>query len=241
MTQQIVRLVVEFRYYVVGILALIGLWYVRGLFHWGRRYAASAYGLERETASANRAIALSALLIVISCISALLIVTTPAALDVFNLADAFPTEFPTRVPTEEATRAAPELPGATEAPILETPTPVPSSTPVVDATAGCDSPKSTLTSPLAGAIVSGLVEVQGVAAIDNFAFYVLELSTLGENWLTVYTGNESTSEDGGPMGSWNADLQEPGNYAFRLTVYNSSGGAPEPCIIPITIGGQPSQ
>ncbi len=241
MAEQLLRIVIVYRYYVMGILAAVGLWYLRGLFHWARRYSASAYGLERETAASNRAVALSAVLISLSCISAFWIATTPAAIDVLGLSGAYPTALPSPTPTIEPTEVVVRLPGEPTAVIQETPTPVPSPTPVVDATPGCDNEKATLTSPLAGAIVSGVVEVQGIANIDNFAFYILELSTLGENWLTVYTGNESTEVDGGPMGSWNADLQDPGNYAFRLTVFDSSGGAPEPCIIPITIGGQPGQ
>ncbi len=241
MAEQLLRIVIVYRYYVMAILGLIGLWYLRGLFHWGRRYSVSAYGLERETAAANRAIALSAVLVSLSCIAAFGIATTPAAIDVWGLTGAYPTAIPTPTATVEATEVVVRLPGEPTAVVQETPTPIPSATPVVDATPGCDNEKATLTSPLAGAIVSGLVEVQGIANIDNFAFYILELSTLGENWLTVYTGNEATEIDGGPMGSWNADLQEPGNYAFRLTVFDSSGGFPEPCIIPITIGGQPGQ
>jgi hypothetical protein len=96
--------------------------------------------------------------------------------------------------------------------------------------------------------LAGKVEVRGTANIENFAFYVIEVSTLGNNWLSVITSPKVTPVPSGPelsmpvvegiLGVWDTSLQEPGNYALRLTVYDSAGNSPLPCTIPITIQAQ---
>ncbi|MFQ5406987.1 MAG: hypothetical protein ACE5FI_01005, partial [Anaerolineales bacterium] len=115
--------------------------------------------------------------------------------------------------------------------------PAPENTPVPAGSLGCQNPRATISSPLPGAVIAGQVEVVGAADIDNFAFYVLEISTLGDNWLTVVTSNTPVNQ--GVLGTWDSSLQSAGNYGFRLIVYDASGAFQEPCVIPITIGGSP--
>jgi hypothetical protein len=102
---------------------------------------------------------------------------------------------------------------------------------------GCDNNQAVIYSPLPGAVLSGKVEVQGTADIVDFAFYVLEISTLGDNWLTVHTQDIPVSSD--VLGSWNASFYPQGVYGFRLVVYNAAGAYPVPCVIPIYIGSGP--
>ena len=101
-------------------------------------------------------------------------------------------------------------------------------------------PGATITSPIPGAILAGVVEVRGTANIDNFAFYVVEVSTLGENWLTVITSQPDAEGHMSPviegvLGTWDTRLQDAGDYALRLVVYDAVGNHPVPCTIPITI------
>ena len=79
---------------------------------------------------------------------------------------------------------------------------------------GCTNPLAMITSPLPGAVLSGSVEVQGVANIPDFAFYVLEISTLGGNWLNLYTDNEPVK--GGVLGEWNTELHKPDDYLHYM-------------------------
>jgi hypothetical protein len=79
------------------------------------------------------------------------------------------------------------------------------------------------------------VEVVGTANIPDFAFYKLEIngpSTEG-NWQTLSAG--STPTVGGVLGSWDSSIYIPGNYNFRLVVYDASGNWPPPCVVPINI------
>ena len=101
-------------------------------------------------------------------------------------------------------------------------------------------PGATISSPIPGAILAGAVEIRGTAKIENFAFYVIEVSTLGDNWLTIITSQPD--ENGNPrpvtdgiLGVWDTSLQDPGDYALRLIVYDSAGNYPVPCTIPITL------
>ncbi|HCU80683.1 MAG: hypothetical protein CL789_02990 [Chloroflexi bacterium] len=102
---------------------------------------------------------------------------------------------------------------------------------------GCDNTNAVIYSPLPGAVLSGDVEVQGTADITDFAFYTLEISTVGDNWLTVHT--QDTPVTSGVLGNWNASVYQQGEYAFRLVVYNAAGAYSKPCVIPIFIGSGP--
>ena len=86
-------------------------------------------------------------------------------------------------------------------------------------------------------MLSGKVEVQGTADIPDFAFYVLEISTLGDNWLNVHTHNEPVPS--GVLGAWDSTRHASGEHAFRLVVYKADGAFEVPCVIPISIGGAP--
>ena len=102
---------------------------------------------------------------------------------------------------------------------------------------GCENTNAVIYSPLPGAVLSGNVEVQGTADITDFAFYTLEISTVGDNWLTVHTQDIPVSSD--VLGNWNSSIYEEGEYAFRLVVYNAAGAYSQPCVIPIFIGKLP--
>lgn len=146
-----------------------------------------------------------------------------------------PTLTPITPPTPEPTATSPVvIPGLVTPTPAESPTPAATRTPVPVGGANCSNLAATISSPLPGAVLGGEVEVVGTADIPNFAFYVMEISTLGDNWLVVYTG--STPVRNGVLGVWNASLQTPGDYAFRLAVFDATGAGPAPCTIPISIG-----
>jgi len=208
-----------------------------------RRLRLARFGIERAMWVNARSRAVIVIFITLTLTAALLLLNVFIAPNLTAMFGVLPTlsardlltNTPTPTPTAELV-----LPG------FETPTPDSSAEPTATLTpvpvggANCLNPQATITSPIPGAILAGEIEVSGTANVDNFAFYVVEISTLGDNWLTVLTSQPDA--DGkilpvvnGVLGQWNTALQAPGDYALRLVVYNSSGDFSPPCTIPITI------
>jgi len=218
----------------VGALYLI--WRTQG------RVRYTVFTVERERLAGHRNIYLLLAFIFVALLLSTLISNfflVPNLSDLFGVPPTPTAIRPTLTPEPSVT---PEL----VLPGFESPTPdvqagpPATRTPVPAGGSGCMFPLATITSPIPGAILAGVVEIRGTANIDNFAFYVLEVSTLGDNWLTVVTS--SPDEQGNPkpviddvLGSWNSALIDPGDYALRLVVYDSAGNHPAACTIPITI------
>ena len=221
-------------------LGFVGLWYLRGLWRAQHRMHMGAYILERETASRQRTAALSMLVLLVAAagivfMTARHIAPNMSLLFSMNVEDdgsILITALPTDTPEVLIL-----LPGQPTLTPVGTATPLPQNTPVPAAGAGCDNPLAVIVSPLPGAVLSGQVEVQGTADIPDFAFYVLEISTLGDNWLNLHTQNEPVLS--GILGKWDAARHASGQYAFRIVVYNAAGAFVEPCVIPVSIGGAP--
>ncbi len=202
----------------------------------------TVFTVERERLVANRNLYLLVAFIFVALLIASLISNfflSPNLTDLFGVPPTPTAIRPTFTPEPTIT---PEL----VLPGFESPTPDVQSGPPATRTAvpaggsGCMFPPATITSPIPGAILAGVVEIRGTANIDNFAFYVIEVSTLGDNWLTVVTS--APDENGNPrpiiddvLGNWNTALIDPGEYALRLVVYDSAGNHPTACTIPITI------
>lgn len=103
--------------------------------------------------------------------------------------------------------------------------------------AGCDILGARITSPVAGAAVSGQVSVEGEANILDFAQYKFEISgpATGEAWAVV--GTYTLPVISGYLGSWDSTSLLPGSYTLRLVVLNIAGNYPTPCEVPIVIQG----
>ena len=235
---QITAFVEENERWLYIVLVIVSLWYLREFWRAQHRLHIGAYMLERETASRGRASALAILVLLVSGAGLVYItarhispnlstlLSLPMEEEVVTLITAVPRETP------EVTLLLPGQPTPTMA---GTATPIKQNTLVPPTGVGCDNPLAVIVSPLPGAVLSGTVEVQGTADIPDFAFYVLEISTLGDNWMNVHTHNKPVSS--GVLGEWDSNRHPPGEHAFRLVVYNSDGAFLEPCAIPVSIGG----
>jgi hypothetical protein len=225
-----------------GILGLLELWYLRGYFIATQKLRIGAYIVERETAIRDRNVSMSMLIVLSGAICMVYFGSRrilPAMSTILSVPKN-PNEgavMITKVPT-----ITPDvvllLPGQATPVLnkkLDTVTRVSTQVPIGGS--GCDNKNAVIYSPLPGAVLSGEVEVQGTADIVDFAFYVLEISTLGDNWLTVHTQDIPVLSD--VLGSWNASFYAQGEYGFRLVVYNAAGAYPVPCVIPIYIGSGP--
>jgi hypothetical protein len=79
-----------------------------------------------------------------------------------------------------------------------------------------------------------VIQVTGVANIDNFDYYKFEFrvpNTEAWNFVTRY----DAPVPGGVLGSWNTDTASPGEYEFRLVVVDSIGNFPEPCLVRLIV------
>lgn len=239
MIELIASIVEQYELWLYGGLALTVLWYIGQAWRSHHRLSISVYGLEREAAGVSRSRALSMLVVVIAS-GSLVYMTARYVnpnLTVFLPAEATPAVVLLTLEPTSTPDVVIVLPGQATPTLSGTPRSQLASTPLPAGGVGCTNPLATITSPLAGAVLSGIVEVQGVSNIPDFAFYVLEISTLGGNWLNLYTDNEPVK--GGVLGEWNTEFHKPGDYSFRIVVYDASGAFVAPCTIPITVGGVP--
>lgn len=117
-----------------------------------------------------------------------------------------------------------------------TPTPVGTILPNPPAVAGCDTPNATLQVPANGMLVFEPVNVIGTAYTDNFAFYNFELKGPGtfDNYVVVRRYDRPVSETG-VLGQFVPSFYEPGQYEFRVTVFDSTNVLGPTCMINITI------
>jgi ribulose bisphosphate carboxylase small subunit len=87
-----------------------------------------------------------------------------------------------------------------------------------------------ITYPENNSTVSGVIEVEGTAAITDFGFYKFEISA-GEsnNWLTIQAGDTPKEED--VLGFWDTTQLDAGNYYLRLVVIDNQGIQRDPCTV----------
>jgi hypothetical protein len=216
--------------------------YLRALLRANRLLHSTVFGLEREQLYARRSAAFSMLFICLFLAVTFYIVLhliVPAMQAQPRPSRSTPgVLFTLSAPTGPALVA----PQATLSPeqitsiALGTPLPTATATPaLLPAGAGCENPSATLTAPAFGQSVAGPVEVKGTANIADFAFYKLEINgpSTGGNWQTLSAGSAPVVD--GVLGQWDSSIYIPGNYNFRLVVYDASGNWPPPCVVPINI------
>jgi hypothetical protein len=105
---------------------------------------------------------------------------------------------------------------------------------------GCDSPRANLQIPVNGLRVFETIQVIGTADTENFASYKLELRGPGtSNIYAVISENTSAVADPGVLGQIVAMAFEPGDYQFRLTVFDSSNMLVAACMVNIIISTPP--
>lgn len=230
------------------LLAGGGAWQAWLWWRANRRLRYAMFGVERGALLAARGRATALVFMIAALAAAVALLSAFIAPNLTELFGVPPTPTPgtgvqLNTPTTTTTPQL-VLPGLDTATPEQPATPVATRTPVPAGGASCANPNATITSPIPGAILAGEVEVSGTADADNFAFYVVEISTLGDNWLSVITSQPDA--DGkilpvvnGVLGKWDTGLQQAGDYALRLVVFDSAGQHPDPCTIPITIAPRP--
>ncbi|OGO17054.1 MAG: hypothetical protein A2Z14_09090 [Chloroflexi bacterium RBG_16_48_8] len=105
---------------------------------------------------------------------------------------------------------------------------------------GCSNPKATITSPQDGDSISGIIDVLGAADIPGFAFYKVEIRSLGSEaiWQAIGAGSGPICESCAIeelLARWDTSLVTAGDYLLRLTVMDSVGNAPLPCELRVRV------
>ncbi len=225
------------------LLGLIALFFLRVIVVARQDQTRSIFTLERENANARMTRAFIGLMIVLGLMLGvyyLSLVTptivpppqnTPTPTPLIRIPDT-PTPPPLLLtPTPTNTPLPTPTPIFTEE---ETPTPVPNApAPQVQAP-NCPNPGSVISQPGNGARVTGVVQVTGVANIDNFDYYKFEFRVPGGEWSFIER-YENAVPGGGVLGSWNSDTVVPGEYEFRLVVVDNIGNFPEPCVVRLIV------
>lgn len=239
-------------------LFVLVLWSLRQAFRAGWEARHSIFGLEREQArrrilsALGRAFVLSLLIGGMYFVQLRLVPLLPEAED--RTADASSVVVPTITPTPTHTPPPPEpevelstpepsdgtptpTPTRTVTPTPETtPTPEPPPTPAVASVSGCGHPGVQITSPSAGATVSGVVSIMGVANIEGFQFYKVEIGQ-GDNPAAWAVINDVRRQpvDGGQLDTWNTGPYPAGPYWLRLVVVDQTGNYPSPCAVRVVV------
>lgn len=110
---------------------------------------------------------------------------------------------------------------------------VPNSPPPI----GCDTPNATLQVPGNGMIVFEPIVVRGTANSEDFAFYKFELngpSTFGNFAPLAVDGTQPVLELG-DLGQLIPSFYEPGQYRFRIVVFDTTNAAKASCEVTIFI------
>jgi hypothetical protein len=119
---------------------------------------------------------------------------------------------------------------------VPTATPVGTIIPNSPAASGCDTPGATLQMPANGMLVFEPISVIGTANTENFAFYKFEIkgpSTFG-NFAPLRNYDRPVTELG-ELGQFVPSFYQPGDYQFRLTVFDITNTLRAACTVNITI------
>jgi len=117
-----------------------------------------------------------------------------------------------------------------------TPTPVGTIIPNAPTPIGCNTENASLQVPANGMVVFEPINVIGVANTENFAFYRFELKgaqTFG-NFAVLGEYVQPVPETG-ELGSFLPSVYEPGEYQFRLTVFDITMSPRASCTVTIYV------
>lgn len=236
---EFLRPIVAFDTWIYIGLGLIALFFLRLIWLARKDRARSIFTLERENTRSRMNRAFLGLMVVLALM-----------LGVFYMSSQTPQILPPPPDTPTPTPMIELPPTPTPPPLLPTPTPIPTTLPtpttVIEETptptpevslgvpVNCPHPGANINQPGNGAQVSGMVQISGAAATDDFDYYKFEFRVPGDpNWSYIQAYNNAVMN--GVLGSWNSDTVAPGEYEFRLVVVDSIGNYPEPCTIRIIV------
>ncbi|MHB0875322.1 MAG: hypothetical protein ACYC5O_04655 [Anaerolineae bacterium] len=129
---------------------------------------------------------------------------------------------------------------ATEAALAPTATAAPAPTATATATpcplVGCSPGAVDISAPVAGAAVSGVVTIEGSAAIPRFSYYKVEYSVDGVLWVSVEREyRHARAVSAGVLATWDTSVVADGAYRLRAVAVDSSGNYAESAVVAVTV------
>ena len=223
---EFLRYIRDVEYLIYFILGALAVWQLRNFFVAWEELRAAAFGLEKESAQ-TRLNTSAALLVVLLFISAAVFGLVSFIIPSIPGVDPLPT------PTIDllATPTATIDPGTGTDPTAVPTSALPGTQPGQE---GCIPGEVMISSPESNAVVSGVVEIEGTANIQDFGFYKFEISPANlENWLTIQAGDQIKIDEG--LGFWDTTQLTPCNYRLRLVVLDNQGIQRDPCSVDIYV------
>ncbi len=244
----------------IGLLILCALGIFLGLrsLHMAhRQYQGAQFELEKELAAFRTANALTAVIVLVELALAVFATTRivaptlreqpPKTLTVVQLLQDEP--FVTAIPGNVLAGTPPpnfaqgvEIPGIQDelnlAPFATptlTPTPVGTIIPDAPAPTGCDTPNAQLQIPANGMVVFQATTVVGSANVPDFAFYRFELNGPETNNVWAKLAEYTVPVMDGNLGQLIPSQLMPGEYKFRLMVFDITNAPRATCAITIFV------
>jgi hypothetical protein len=222
---EVLRFFVQYEAVLYFVLGLAGIIYLYRFWLAWQEVRVAVYGLEREASRArlNQAAIILFILLVMTVIIFAMVTFVSSAMPVVL---ATPTlDFSMQSPFDEM-----ETPQQTANVATATPLPTVSIDPE-----GCVANRIIITSPAAGEVLQGAVEIRGTVDVPNFGFYKFEVARAQEElWLTIQAGR-NVVRDGVLVENWDTSRLPAGDYVLQLLVTDSSGEELPPCRIPVRI------
>jgi hypothetical protein len=231
-------------YFIAALGILWGMW---SLFSARSELAVAQFRLEREAAQEQGGRAITLVVVLIELIALIWLTTnvTSSAWDEFNNVSATTREsierFATTVPLagDSALQVPTALPGGIAIPKTQPPSPTPAGTVrPADQRVGCIMDQANINIPDNGQVVYQVEPIMGTASIQNFSYYRFEIRNVEEDSFRVIGGADSdyfAPVVEGPLGQITPQNFLPGEYRFRLVVFDTSNTVRAACEMTIFI------
>lgn len=222
---EVLRFFVQYEAVLYFVLGLGGIIYLYRFWLAWQEVRSAVYGLEREASRAR-----------LNQAAIVLFILLVGAIVIFMMVTFVSTAMPIilATPTLDLSAGSPfdRTPTSQQTANIATATPLP--TVSIDP-AGCVPNRIIITSPVAGDVLQGAVEVRGTVDVPNFGFYKFEVARAEEElWLTIQAGR-NVVRDGVLVENWDTSRLPAGDYVLQLLVTDSSGAELPPCRIPVRI------
>lgn len=100
----------------------------------------------------------------------------------------------------------------------------------------CPDPRTTITSPGNGTVVTGSFNIAGTVAHEQMQFYKIEyVSGTNTNQEFVYLSGGNDPISGGVLATIDSTIWYNGVWTIKVTVVDNTGNFPPPCTVTITV------
>jgi|MudIll2142460700_1097286.scaffolds.fasta_scaffold45979_2 hypothetical protein len=214
-------------------VGLVSLYFIRKFILAWQELRGAGFGLERERAQSR--LNQSAIILVL-----LIFMAVAEFVLVSFVAPSLPSANALSTPTLSllATATTTTGPGIAETPGSGIPTAIVGQAKPTEPS-GCVPGQIEITSPKDGQEISGVVQVLGTAAIQNFGFYKIETKLPDDpSWSTLQAGNIIVQQ--GKLSDWDTSRLSPGEYLIGLALVDNQARLTPPCVVKVRVVPPPN-